>query len=109
VRSCRSIKRSNWNPGDPYYPAGLAWAYARAGERERSLQYIQRAETAGGPLKEIGLVYGALGDLDQAFDYLERGFEAEPGTLAGIGEDPSADPLKADPRWEELLGELACE
>ena len=88
---------------------GLAWAYARAGERERSLEYIQRAETAGVPLKEIGLVYGALGDLDRAFDYLERGLETQPGTLAGIGADPSADPLKADPRWEQLLAKLARE
>ncbi len=88
---------------------GLAWAYARAGERERSLEYIQRAETAGVPLKEIGLVYGALGDLDRAFDYLERGLETQPGTLAGIGADPSADPLKADPRWEQLLEKLARE
>jgi TolB-like protein/Tfp pilus assembly protein PilF len=97
------------NPADPYYPAGLAWAYARAGERERSLEYIQRAETAGVPLKEIGLVYGALGDLDRAFDYLERGLETQPGTLAGISADPSADPLKADPRWEQLLEKLARE
>jgi len=97
------------NPADPYYPAGLAWAYARAGERERSLEYIQRAETAGVPLKEIGLVYGALGDLDRAFDYLERGLETQPGTLAGISADPSADPLKVDPRWEKLLEKLARE
>jgi len=97
------------NPADPYYPAGLAWAYARAGQRELSLEYIQRAETAGVPLKEIGLVYGALGDLDRAFDYLERGFETEPGTLAGIGADPSADPLRADPRWEELMEKLVRE
>jgi TolB-like protein/Tfp pilus assembly protein PilF len=97
------------NPADPYYPAGIAWAYATAGDRERSLEYLRRAEAAGVPLKEIGLVYGALGDLDLAFDYLERGFEAEPGTLAGIAADPSADPLRADPRWGTLLDKLAGE
>lgn len=97
------------NPDDPYYPAGLAWAYARAGEREQSLEYIQRAETAGVPLKEIGLVYGALGDLDQAFDYLERALQTEPGTLAGISADPSADPLRADPRWDALMEKMARE
>jgi serine/threonine-protein kinase len=94
------------NPDDPYYPAGLAWAYARAGDRAQSLEYLQRAETAGVPLKEIGLVYGALGDLDLAFDYLERGYAAEPGTLAGISADPSADPLRADPRWDELMEKM---
>ena len=72
-------------------------------------EYVVRAETAGVPLKEIGLVYGSLGDLDQAFDYLERGFETEPGTLAGIGADPSADPLRADPRWDDLMEKMARE
>ncbi len=97
------------NPDDPYYPAGLAWAYARAGDREQSLEYLGRAEAAGVPLKEIGLVYGALGDLDQAFEYLERGYEQEPGTLAGIRADPSADPLRADPRWNALLERMSRE
>jgi TolB-like protein/Tfp pilus assembly protein PilF len=97
------------NPDDPYYPAGLAWAYATAGDREQSLEYIRRAEEAGVPLKEIGLVYGALGDLDRAFEYLERGYETEPGTLAGIGADPSADPLRGDPRWQALMDRMARE
>jgi TolB-like protein/Tfp pilus assembly protein PilF len=97
------------NPDDPYYPAGIAWTHAKAGNTEASLEYLQQAETAGVPLKEIGLVHGALGDLDRAFDYLERGFAAEPGTLAGIQEDPSADPLKADPRWEQLMEKVRRE
>jgi TolB-like protein/Tfp pilus assembly protein PilF len=97
------------NPDDPYYPAGLAWAYAKAGDRERSLEYVRLAETAGVPLKEIGLVYGALGDLDQAFDYLERGYETEPGTFAGINADPSSDPLRGDPRWQDLMDRMARE
>ena len=97
------------NPDDPYYPAGLAWAYARAGNREKALEYLGQAEAAGVPLKEVGLVYGALGDLDLAFEYLERGYETEPGTLAGVGADPSADPLRGDPRWQALMDRMARE
>ncbi len=97
------------NPDDPYYPAGIAWTHAKAGNTEASLEYLRQAETAGVPLKEIGLVHGTLGDLDRAFDYLVRGFAAQPGTLAGIGEDPSADPLKADPRWEQLMEKVRRE
>ena len=109
-RAIESFRRAiELNPDDPYYPAGLAWAYALAGDREQSLEYLQRAEAAGVPLKEIGLVYGALGDLDLAFDYLDRGFATEPGTLAGISADPSADPLRADPRWDELMEKIGRE
>ena len=109
-RAIASFRRAiELNPDDPYYPAGLAWAYALADDREQSLAYLQRAETAGVPLKEIGLVYGALGDLDLAFEYLDRGFATEPGTLAGISADPSADPLRADPRWDELMEKIGRE
>ena len=97
------------NPDDPYYPAGLAWAYARAGDRAQALEYLGQAEAAGVPLKEVGLVYGALGDLDRAFEYLERGYETEPGTLAGLSADPSADPLRGDPRWQALMDRMARE
>ena len=54
-------------------------------------------------------MYGALGDLDLAFEYLERGYETEPGTLAAIGADPSADPLRGDPRWQALMDRIARE
>jgi TolB-like protein/Flp pilus assembly protein TadD len=94
------------NPADPYYPAGLAYAYARAGGRDSAVHYLQRAEQAGVPLKELAFVYGALGDLDRAFEYLDRAYETEPGTLAGIGADNWSAPLQADPRWGALMRKL---
>ena len=33
------------------------------------------------PLREVAFVYGALGDRDQAFKYLDRAFEAELASL----------------------------
>jgi TolB-like protein len=97
------------NPADPYYPAGLAWAYAMADQRDSALAYLGVAEQAGVPLKEIALVYGALGDLDRAYDYLERAYETEPATLSGLSADPSSDPLRADPRWGLLMRKLRLE
>jgi TolB-like protein/Tfp pilus assembly protein PilF len=94
------------NPADPYYPAGLAWAHASAGDRQKALEHLKQAEALGVPLKESALVYGALGDFDRAFEYLDRAYETEPGSLGGFGVDPTADPLKADPRWDELMRKL---
>ncbi len=97
------------NATDPYYPAGLAWAYAVAGQRDSALAYLGAAERAGVPLKEIAVVHGALGDLDRAYDYLERAYQTEPATLSGLSADPSSDPLRADPRWDALMRKLGLD
>lgn len=94
------------NPADPYYRAGLALAHAHAGNRESALADLARAEEAGVPLKESALVLAALGDLNRAFEYLERALETEPATVGSILTDPSVDPLKADPRWEAFARRL---
>lgn len=60
-------------------------------------------EARGGSLKEIALVFAALGELDRAFEYLERAYGVSPGELDLIEVDPSADPLRDDPRFEALL------
>ncbi len=97
------------NPEDPYYPAALAWAHALAGERAPALAALERARGLGAPLKELALVYGALGNLDEAFAYLDRAYAEEPGSLGNINSDPTADPLRKDPRWGELLKKLGLE
>ncbi|MEJ2340352.1 MAG: hypothetical protein P8Y15_15880, partial [Gemmatimonadales bacterium] len=46
---------------------------------------------------------GQLGEVDRAFEYLERALATSPGELTLIRVDPSADPLRADPRFDALL------
>ncbi|MFQ5890979.1 MAG: hypothetical protein ACE5JR_13185 [Gemmatimonadota bacterium] len=60
-------------------------------------------EGRGSALKEVALVYGALRDLDRAFEYLDRAYETERASLYYLNADPSADPLRADPRWAPFL------
>ncbi|NNG15270.1 MAG: tetratricopeptide repeat protein, partial [Gemmatimonadales bacterium] len=99
-------KAMELNPEDPYFPAGLGWAYALSGQREKALEAIVAAEKLGVPIKEVALVYAALGELDRAFEYLDRAYEEEPGSLAGINSDPAADPLRSDPRFGTLLEKI---
>ena len=54
-------------------------------------------------IKEIAIVYGELGDLDTAYEYLYRAAEEDPGSIGTLLTDHSADPLKADPRYPGLL------
>ena len=60
-------------------------------------------------MKEIALVYGELGELDRAFDYLDRAYAEDPGTLNEMRADPAADPLRQDPRFDELMKKLGLQ
>jgi TolB-like protein/Tfp pilus assembly protein PilF len=93
-------------PGYPFGPPGLAWAYARAGRRAEAMEMLQQVEPRGQMLKESAIVLGELGNLDRAFEYLERAYAEDPGSLTYLGSDPTADALKADPRFDELLARL---
>jgi hypothetical protein len=51
-------------------------------------------------------VYGELGELDLAFEYLDRAYETERGSLFYLDADPTADALRSDPRFQEFLEKL---
>ena len=48
-------------------------------------------------------IYFYLGDKNQAFDWLERAFEDRSGALIYITSHPFYDPLRDDPRFQDLL------
>jgi hypothetical protein len=49
------------------------------------------------------VVYGALGEKDEAFCLLEQAFEERSPFLAVAKVDPRLDPLRGDPRFKDLL------
>jgi TolB-like protein/Tfp pilus assembly protein PilF/tRNA A-37 threonylcarbamoyl transferase component Bud32 len=92
-------------------PPMLAFIHASAGNRDEALRVLEDAEARGAhvPLKEIASVYGALGELDRAFEYLDRAYEEETADLFAIKDDGSFAPLHSDPRWDEFLRKLELE
>ena len=44
-----------------------------------------------------------LGDIDQAFSWLQKVAEERDGSLTGISVWPHFDPLRSDPRFGALL------
>jgi hypothetical protein len=48
-------------------------------------------------------VYVALGDKDQAFVWLEKGFKEHDQFIPRLKYDPRFDSLRSDPRFQELL------
>jgi hypothetical protein len=44
-----------------------------------------------------------LGDKEEALKYLEKGYQERDGGLTYIAVDPLYDPLRSDPRFQNLL------
>jgi TolB-like protein/DNA-binding winged helix-turn-helix (wHTH) protein/Flp pilus assembly protein TadD len=91
--------------GSPTCIANLARAYAASGrtsEAEKLLSDLKSHSNGGySDAAEVSMVYAALGDKEQAMHWLEIGYEQRfnPGVLLR----PGFDPLRADPRFQDLV------
>jgi TolB-like protein/DNA-binding winged helix-turn-helix (wHTH) protein/Tfp pilus assembly protein PilF len=85
--------------------ANLARAYAASGrtnEAAKRLSDLKNHSNGGySDAAEVSMVYAALGDKDQAMHWLEIGYEQRfnPGVLLR----PGFDPLRPDPRFQDLI------
>jgi TolB-like protein/DNA-binding winged helix-turn-helix (wHTH) protein/Flp pilus assembly protein TadD len=90
--------------GSPTSIANLARAYVasnKTSEAEKLLNDLKARSNPGGSLAaEIAAIYAALGDRDQAMNWLEKGFKERfnPGVLLR----PGFDPFRSDPRFKDL-------
>ena len=102
-------KSAELDPADTLIRVGLAWAWARAGQRDSALAVLESVPAEASLIKEIAIVYGELGEIDTAYEYLYRAAEEDPGSIGTLRTDHSADPLKADPRYPDLLARVGLE
>jgi tetratricopeptide (TPR) repeat protein len=94
--------------GDAPHALGHAGnAYARMGQADAARQMIRRLEVhmqkEGIGRYEIALIYAALGEKDEAFTWLEKSFEAHDKGVTFFKIDPCLDPLRSDPRFQDLI------
>jgi TolB-like protein/DNA-binding winged helix-turn-helix (wHTH) protein/Flp pilus assembly protein TadD len=91
--------------GSPTCLANLARAYAASGKKSEAAKVLtdlkKRSSLGYSHASEIAVVYAALGDKNQAMTWLEKGYEERfnPGVLLR----PGFDPLRSDPRFQELV------
>jgi hypothetical protein len=79
-------------------------AAGRADLARRTLaELIEAAKQRYVPAYTIGAAWAALGDADQAFEWLERAFQERSLELTFIGVEPEMDGLRADPRFQSLM------
>lgn len=82
----------------------LGAAYARVGERKKAQEILKRLQTSKEYVSpgELAILYASLGELEPAFESLEKGFASHDLQLQYLGVDPAFDPLRSDPRFADL-------
>jgi TolB-like protein/predicted Zn-dependent protease len=92
------------------YQASLGRAYARAGKAKEARATLARLAQASRKryvsAYYIALVHVALGDLEMGLDWLERAYDEQSAWIGYMKVDPRLDPVRAQPRFQRLLGRL---
>jgi eukaryotic-like serine/threonine-protein kinase len=93
--------------GTPGY-VPRARMYAATGRRDEALKIVaemkERRKSQGiGSSLAIANIYAALGDKEQAFEWLEKAYAERFPLLRGLKTSRVWDPLRSDPRFSDLL------
>jgi len=96
---------------DPDRALCLGRAYAGTGEKGKARDLLRDLQATSRqrhvPPYFLGVLYGALGEKDQAFTWLEEGYRERDPYLKWIKVSPALDPLRPDTRLEDLQRRLA--
>jgi len=96
---------------DPVVLALLAHAEANLGKQNEARQILgqltEEAKARYVPAYAFAVIHLALGEKDQALDWLENGARDHDGLYSPfITVDPYVDPLRGDPRFEALVSAI---
>jgi len=91
----------------PTYLADLGHGFAIAGKRVDALNVLAELHEVSSKryvaARGIAEIHIGLGEIDEAFVWLERGFQQRNGWLIHMRDNPRYDPLRTDPRYLDLV------
>ena len=94
-------------PTNPVFLRFAGIAYAKAGRRQDAEKIIDRfreiAKTQYVMSYHLALIYSALGDKEKAITELETAFNEHDYLLPRIQVEPFLDPLRNEPRFQDLI------
>jgi Flp pilus assembly protein TadD len=94
-------------PGNSMIAAYYAHACGRADDRAQARRIlnglVERSATSYVSPVNVAVGFIGLGDADGAFAWLERAYQERSQGLTYLKTDPLFDPLRSDPRFDNLL------
>jgi TolB-like protein/DNA-binding winged helix-turn-helix (wHTH) protein/Flp pilus assembly protein TadD len=93
--------------GQPAASPDLAYVYALAGRRPEALEILkqlnERSKHRPVSALDRAVVYVALGNKEQALALLDEAYEQHEWRMLLLKAEPLYDPLRSDPRFQDLL------
>jgi len=87
--------------------AAMGYVYGVSGGRTEALQQLQHMKSMSSKKfvtsYGVALIYTALGDKDQAFEWLNKAYDKRENWLVWLKLDPRWIPLRSDPRFVDLV------
>jgi TolB-like protein/Tfp pilus assembly protein PilF len=97
---------------DPDNEVNLAWIYALAGKKDEAKAILTEIENKGGDEyfspAFIGAVKLELGESEEGFRLIERGFEEREDGVLYFGSLPEFKKYWSDPRWVQIERKIAA-
>jgi len=88
----------------------LGHAYAVTGRKSEAINELNKLQAAANsryiPASYFAILWMGLGDKNQAFTWLNRGYQERSEHMLYLGIEPLVDPLRSDPRFEALLRQI---
>ena len=85
----------------------LGYNYALWGKRDEAIKRLDELKELSKrrhvPALDIAIIYGGLGEKDQAFKWLRQAYEERNGLIVYLKFDPIFKSLRTDPRFADLL------
>jgi TolB-like protein len=105
------LKPKNTAPGEvPLMDAALGLAYSvegKKGQTEKIISAFQAyVKKRYVPATYFGILFAALGEVDQALAWLEKAYEERADGLTWLNVDPMLDGLKPNPRFQALIKKI---
>jgi serine/threonine-protein kinase len=102
AESLETIRLAGDSPTDQIY---LGATYAKAGERLKAREILKRLQTSKEYISptELAVLYVALGEREQAFALLEKGYAAHDLQLQYLVIEEGFDSLRVDSRFKDLM------
>jgi tetratricopeptide (TPR) repeat protein len=100
-------KAKELSGGSPFTLGGLGHCYAVAGQKDKAREVLAELSSLArhryvSPL-DMAFVYIGLREKDHAFEWLEKARVARVPWLAYLQDDPVYDPLRSDPRFQDIV------
>ena len=98
--------------GSPGVKGVLVRAYASAGRRKDALHLLDelKQEQRKGYVPAGAFIQAYTGlDNDQAFAWLNKGYEEQSAIMQWLKVEPTFDPLRRDPRFTELMRRIGLQ